>query len=123
MNRFLIGAAAAALLAGPVAAQGLVKGANTDHPMDQASAPAVNDAPAAMPGDAMGMDQGADPAVADSMGPARPAEGAASDVSAVEPQVVTRTITNGPVPDTRVNRERFGGPMSRAGKATIPHGD
>lgn len=32
----------------------------------------------------------------------------------------TRTITNGPVPDTAENRARYGQPMSRAGKMTAP---
>ena len=32
-------------------------------------------------------------------------------------------ISNGPVPDTRANRARFGGPMSRGGRMTAPVGD
>jgi hypothetical protein len=34
-----------------------------------------------------------------------------------------RTVTNGPVPDTQANREKFGGPMSHAGKKTQPAGN
>lgn len=37
--------------------------------------------------------------------------------------VTTRLITNGPVPDTAENRDRFGAPMSDAGKRTAPAGD
>jgi hypothetical protein len=35
----------------------------------------------------------------------------------------TRTVTNGPVPDTPANRARFGQPMSNAGKRTAPAGN
>ncbi len=37
--------------------------------------------------------------------------------------VTTRTITNGPVPDTAENRAKYGQPMSRAGKRTAPAGN
>lgn len=32
-------------------------------------------------------------------------------------------VTNGPIPDTAENRAQFGGPNSRAGKATAPRGN
>jgi UrcA family protein len=35
----------------------------------------------------------------------------------------TRTVTNGPVPDTAANRARYGAPMSNAGKRTAPAGN
>ncbi|HSV02336.1 MAG TPA: UrcA family protein [Phenylobacterium sp.] len=35
----------------------------------------------------------------------------------------TETVTNGPVPDTVANRERFGGPLSNAGRRTAPSGN
>ncbi len=35
----------------------------------------------------------------------------------------TRTVANAPIPDTAENRERFGGPLSRAGKRTEPAGN
>jgi UrcA family protein len=35
----------------------------------------------------------------------------------------TRTVTNGPVPDTPANRARFGGPMSNGGRRTVPAGN
>ena len=37
--------------------------------------------------------------------------------------VTTRTVTNGPVPDTAENRARYGQPLSRAGKRTAPAGN
>jgi hypothetical protein len=32
-------------------------------------------------------------------------------------------VTNGPVPDTRANRAKYGGPMSNAGRRTRPAGN
>jgi hypothetical protein len=37
--------------------------------------------------------------------------------------VTVQTLTNGPVPDTRENRQRYGGPMSHAGRRTAPKGN
>jgi hypothetical protein len=34
-----------------------------------------------------------------------------------------RLVTNGPVPDTRANRAKYGGPMSNAGRRTRPIGN
>jgi hypothetical protein len=37
---------------------------------------------------------------------------------------VTDTVTtNGPIPDTKENRQRFGQPMSNAGKRSAPRGN
>lgn len=58
--------------------------------------------------------------------PAAPAasdESYSANTSAVEPSYTTRTVTNGPVPDTPANRARYGQPMSHAGKATTPAGN
>jgi hypothetical protein len=43
---------------------------------------------------------------------------AASNVS-----VTTMTVTNGPVPDTKENRAKYGQPLSRAGKMTAARGN
>lgn len=37
--------------------------------------------------------------------------------------MTTRLVTNGPVPDTRENRAKYGQPLSRAGRATTPAGN
>lgn len=37
--------------------------------------------------------------------------------------VTTRTVTNGPIPDTAENRAKYGQPMSRAGKRTAAAGN
>lgn len=53
--------------------------------------------------------------------PAAPAYSA--NANAVAPTYTTRTITNGPVPDTPANRGRFGQPLSHAGRQTTPAGN
>ena len=37
--------------------------------------------------------------------------------------VTTRTVTNGPVPDTAENRAKYGQPLSRAGRRTAARGN
>ena len=37
--------------------------------------------------------------------------------------VTVQTVTNGPVPDTAENRQRYGGPMSAGGRRTEPRGN
>ncbi|MBX7249759.1 MAG: hypothetical protein K1X35_12040 [Caulobacteraceae bacterium] len=39
------------------------------------------------------------------------------------PEITTRLVTNGPVPDTPENRARFGGPDSNGGRHTTPAGN
>ncbi len=40
-----------------------------------------------------------------------------------EATLTIETITNGPIPDTKANRARFGQPLSLAGKRTAPAGN
>lgn len=40
-----------------------------------------------------------------------------------DPNTGAQIVTNGPVPDTRANRARFGSPDSHAGKRTAPAGN
>lgn len=49
----------------------------------------------------------------------------AADASATAPAATftNMTVTNGPVPDTAENREKYGEPMSRAGKRTAARGN
>jgi hypothetical protein len=64
---------------------------------------------------------------------ARAAQDWRADTAALAPQVSEEAalypyggptlIASQPVPDTRMNRARFGEPMSRAGKLTAPIGD
>ena len=37
--------------------------------------------------------------------------------------LINNVVTNGPVPDTRANRARYGRPLSNAGKRTAPVGN
>lgn len=46
-----------------------------------------------------------------------------SSAPAVSPEIRTRLVTNGPVPDTPENRARFGGPDSNGGERTAPVGN
>ena len=46
------------------------------------------------------------------------AMGAGQDVS-----VTSQTVTNGPVPDTKENRAKYGQPMSHAGRMTKAKGN
>jgi UrcA family protein len=55
--------------------------------------------------------------------PASSARDASSYAQPVAATVTLDTVTNGPIPDTRANRARFGGPMSIAGKRTAPAGN
>jgi UrcA family protein len=47
----------------------------------------------------------------------------AAEAYAPEPTVTMRTVTNGPVADTPENRERYGEPLSNAGRRTAPAGN
>jgi hypothetical protein len=51
--------------------------------------------------------------------PAAPAAGAYAQGASV----TTRVVTMDPIPDTKENRERFGGPNSHAGRRTSPKGN
>jgi hypothetical protein len=49
---------------------------------------------------------------------------AGADVSTTASSTFTNmTVTNGPVPDTRENRAKYGQPLSRAGKRTAARGN
>ena len=52
-----------------------------------------------------------------------PASSLTTTTSGMPGTVTTRTVTNGPVPDTAENRARYGQPLSRAGKRTAPAGN
>jgi hypothetical protein len=63
---------------------------------------------------AAGVNTSTGPVSADQMPPGQASALAAGD---------NRLLTNGPVPDTRANRAKFGGPMSNAGRHTKPIGN
>ena len=49
-----------------------------------------------------------------------PSPANSTDTSAM---VTVKTVTNGPVADTPENRAKYGQPLSRAGKRTLPKGN
>ncbi len=113
--RLLAAAALTAVLAGPALAQD-----PAPIPEDAANPPASTSMPTDTPAPAA-TDMGA-PASAtapmimrqDSVSPEQ-----AATLKAGDPNVVT----NGPIPDTRENRRKYGGPMSTGGRRTTPAGN
>ncbi len=99
--------AAATALAGAASAQDQ---SSAPAPAQPAAAPAPADttAPAAAPSDA-----------------SAPASSTGYNVGApqTDPSTGAQIVTNGPVPDTKANRERFGSPDSHAGKRTSAAGN
>lgn len=61
-----------------------------------------------------GVNSAATPIPADQLPPGQAQALAAGD---------NKTVTNGPVPDTKANRAKYGQPMSHAGKKTPPVGN
>jgi len=105
MNRNLLLISALAIgLAGPLAAQA-----------QQVNPPAPEATPAA-PQAAPQTDTTAPAA-------ATPATQAGAPVSATTDASGAQVVSNGPIPDTRANRAKYGRPMSRAGKMTKPAGN
>jgi len=119
MNRkYLMMAAVAAALAGPMAAH--AQQSDQAAPAPQAAPmPDTNAAPAPQQAAPMpGTDTNANMPTA-----APSATQAAMPVSATTDATGSQVVSNGPVPDTRANRAKYGRPMSRAGKMTKPAGN
>ena len=123
-TRLMIASAAvAALMAGAAFAQ--QAGDTAVNP------PSSNSAPASLPtGNAAApssqgpasLDVTAPKAGADSVTVA-PAAGAPAERAPAASVGGTDLVTNGPVPDTRENRAKYGAPMSNAGRLTKPAGN
>lgn len=110
--RLLAAASFAALLAGPALAQDM-----TTPPEDQTNMPAATPTEVAPAADASAMPASATAPVVmrqDSVSPEQ-----AATLKAGDPNVVT----NGPVPDTRENRAKYGSPISNGGRRTTPAGN
>jgi hypothetical protein len=82
--------------------------------------------PASAQPDATATQQGLSTAQTDTAMPGS-APASSLDSSMSTPSGLVRTpdgaLSNGPVPDTKANRARFGGPMSNAGKKSAPAGN
>ena len=107
-----ISAAAAALVAATaIAGAASAQDQAAPAPADQAAPPA-----AAAPADTSA------PAVA-APAPASDSAGYNVGTPQTDPNTGAQMVTNGPVPDTRANRQRFGMPDSHAGKRTAAAGN
>lgn len=123
-----IAAAALALVAaGPVAAQTSADAqaeTNASHPTDANNTTTAHDPvtdPSLQP--RAGDETNTSTATIISA-PAATDPGANQPVSATMPPAGSdQTVSNGPVPDTAANRAQYGGPMSRAGRATDASGN
>jgi hypothetical protein len=117
-------AATAALLAGAALAQDAPANAPANAP---ASDTTVN--PSSSNKSAPAPDAAAPPARAPSDSASRGASANSSDAATVAPAAgapaerTTNTISSSPVPDTKENRERYGHPLSAAGRRTKPAGN
>jgi len=132
------------LLLTTAAAAGLISGFAVAQTADasRSSIPPTND-PTTLTDDQCGKHKGPkpcgaqvvevpipEPSTSESMVESAPVESVSSTTTTemyasppMTPEVRTSVVTNGPVPDTPENRSRFGGPMSRAGRATAPVGN
>lgn len=105
--RLIAAASFATLLAGPALAQDTLPGhepmnvpATPAPTADDMGVPASTTAPVVMRQDSVSPDQAA---------MLKPGD--------------ANVVTNGPVPDTRENRRKYGGPMSNGGRRTTPAGN
>lgn len=108
--RLMAAATFATILAGPAIAQ-------TPMPADPATTPPedMTQAPATA-------DQAGTPA--STVAPVMMRQDSVSpDQAAMLKPGDANVVTNGPVPDTRENRRKYGGPMSNGGRRTTPAGN
>ncbi len=118
-TRLMIASAAtAALLAGAAFAQNAPAGDTAVNPPSSNAAPAG----AATGNAATNLSQPSGQAGASDAASVAPAAGAPTE-RAPAASAGTNLITNGPVPDTRENRAKYGQPLSNAGKATKAAGN
>ena len=110
-RKHILMAAIAAALAAPMAAHAQTDQAPTVPPASQP-------APAATPAPAMPATQAGTPAAATTGDPSTNAAlPTTTDANGAQ------VVSNGPVPDTRANRMKYGKPMSAAGRHTAPAGN
>lgn len=122
-------------LFGAVAACGLIAGAA--YAQSSSTSPSDTTSGSSMSAPATGSDMSgastssttsgaATPAPADNTAApsAQSSTGAASAETQGQPaSATTSETTNGPVPDTKENRQKYGGPMSNAGRRTAAKGN
>jgi hypothetical protein len=111
-NRFAI--ATAALVAASVPSLSLAQMQPAPDQTQPSPAAAPDQTSMAPSASTAGMNTAATPAPADQLPPGQAQALATGD---------NRMVTNGPVPDTKANRAKYGQPMSHAGKKTPPAGN
>jgi hypothetical protein len=104
-------AAAAAMLAGAAFAQPGADNSSSPNALPSGAEAAPSAAPAP--------DAAAQPG-ADTVAPAAGAPVERTPAGSAES---TDIVSNGPIPDTRANREKYGRPLSNAGRMTKPSGN
>jgi hypothetical protein len=118
-----ISAAAAALIAASALA-GAASAQSTTNPAtsaDQSTGSVQTDNGAAQPTSAL---NGPGPAPSSTATPpATDTTGYNVGAPQTDPNTGAQIVTNGPVPDTKANRARFGAPDSHAGRRTSPAGN
>lgn len=86
----------------------------------------AQDATASAPAPAMA-DMAATPSTGESATSTNASVVSSDQIPAAQAQALAagdnKMVTNGPVPDTAANREKYGRPMSNAGKKTAPAGN
>jgi hypothetical protein len=122
-TRLMIASAATAvLLAGAAFAQNAPAGDTAVNPPSASpSPPAAGDASAPTQGPSGASAPGVSGPSSDAATVA-PAAGAPTQRASAA-SAGTDVISNGPVPDTRANRAKYGQPLSNAGRATKPAGN
>jgi len=113
-----ISAAAAAL----VAATALAGAASAQNQTNAAGADQANPAGSVQTDTGVQSSQNG-PGIGAAPGPATDTTGYNVGTPQTDPNTGAQIVTNGPVPDTRANRARFGTPDSHAGKRTAPAGN
>jgi hypothetical protein len=107
--------AAAALLGGSAFAQ-----AAADTAVNPPSAPSD---PGAAPSGAASDTTSPAPAAGASEASVAPAAQAPAERTSADSAGDADIVTNGPIPDTKANRAKYGAPLSSAGRMTRPTGD
>lgn len=134
ITTLMIAAAGSALIAGAAMAQDQTApapttpdqsatapaGQSTMPPAGDQSAPATTDTMASQP---QGQTSTAPAGQYNYNGGAQPASSSTLGDPAMMKAGDPSVVTNGPVPDTRANRAKYGRPMSNAGKKSTPAGN
>jgi hypothetical protein len=126
-TRLMIASAAtAALLAGAAfATSALAQNDTAVNPPSASQLPPSDSAPSAAPAPIQGPSGPSAPGVTSPSADAAtvaPAAGAPTQRASAA-SAGTDVISNGPVPDTKANRAKYGQPLSHAGKLTKPAGN